>query len=267
MFIPLIIFTLGISVGSFLNVVIDRLPRGKSAIKGRSYCDSCKKKLKWYDLIPLVSFIILQRRCRYCKSPISWQYPIVELTTGILFVFTLGVNSYHPPGDIASHIADNGNNYLFLLFHLVLISSLIAIFFTDLKYRIIPDQILVVLITSTLIYQLIYQRNLLLNNIFWGLILFAFFAALVVATKGKGMGIGDVKFAFLMGLLLGFPGVVVAFYLAFLTGAVFSLILIFIGAKTMKSTIPFGPFLVISTFISFFYGDQLWQLFKGIVGL
>ena len=254
----LVPFLLGAAVGSFLNVVIDRLPQNKSVIKGRSYCDSCKRKLKWYDLFPLVSFIILHRRCRYCKAPISWQYPIVELTTGILFVFA---NS-----SIVQTI-ELSKLYPTLLFHLIIVSGLIAIFFTDLKYRIIPDQVLVVLIISTLVFQLIYQRNLLVPNLLWGFILFAFFAALVIATKGKGMGIGDVKFAFLMGLLLGFPGSIVAFYLSFLTGAVVSLILIYKGRKKMKSTIPFGPFLVISTFISYYYGNPLWQLFKGIVGI
>src|SRR3989344_7352787 len=90
----LFFFWIGLAVGSFLNVLIDRLPKGESVVHGRSYCDSCKKKIAWYDLIPLLSFIMLKRRCRYCRKLISWQYPLVEITTASLFVFTFASMIY-----------------------------------------------------------------------------------------------------------------------------------------------------------------------------
>ena len=258
MILLIIIFILGLSIGSFLNVLIDRIPFGKSVIKGRSYCDHCKHKLAWFDLIPLLSFILLRRKCRYCRKLISWQYPLVELTTASLFVFTFASMIYIIEAEIF---------FITLLYALIIISGLITIFFTDLKYRIIPDQIIVFSIIISLIFGAVYNQANFLNNFLAGLAMFLLFLGLFLATRGRGMGLGDVKFAFLMGLLLGFPGVVVAFYLAFLTGAGISIILILMGKKTMKSTIPFGPFLVAATFVAMFYGDSLWIMFQRMMGI
>lgn len=242
----ILIFIIGLSVGSFLNVVIDRLPTGKSIIRGRSKCDYCQHTLSWYDLVPVLSFIWLKQRCRYCHKKISWQYPIVESITGIFFVFTYTS---------------------FSIYHLILISGLIAIFFTDLKYRIIPDQVLIILTMVTSIYLLLSGGPDIINHLATAVIFFCGFMALVVFTKGKGMGLGDVKYAAVSGFILGIPYVIVSFYLSFLTGAAVSLILIMIGKKTMKSTIPFGPFLVGGTVVSLFYGDVLWNIFRRIIGI
>jgi len=249
------LFLLGLCIGSFLNVVIDRLPQGKSIIRGRSYCDFCRHTLAWYDLIPILSFIVLGRKCHYCQKSISWYYPIVELTTGISFIFT-----YY------SIIRIIEFNILLpaLIYHLSIISGLIVIFFTDLKYRIIPDQVVLFLIILILLYLFINQTNIQ-SYLLSGLIMSAFLLILFLITRGRGMGLGDVKFAFLMGLILGFPSIIIAFYLSFLTGAAFSLILVIVGKKKMKATIPFGPFLVTATVVSLFYGQSLWRLFKGIL--
>lgn len=254
----LFLFLLGLSVGSFLNVLIDRLPKGESVIKGRSYCDHCHHKLCWYDLVPFFSFVLLKRRCRYCKKQISWQYPLVELTTGILFLLTYTLMIYITKANVFSP------TFVYLL---VVISGLIAIFFTDLKYRIIPDQIVFALVVISFIYEIVYQSNFLLNYFLSGVSMFLIFLTLVFITKGKGMGYGDVKFSFFMGIFLGFPKIMVAFYLSFLTGAVVSIILVIAGVKGMKSKIAFGPFLVIATFISFFYGEHIWSVFTKILGI
>lgn len=248
----ILLFILGLSVGSFLNVVIDRLPQNES-ILGRSHCDGCKHQLSWYDLVPLLSFIFLQRQCRYCKAKISFQYPFVELITAILFVFTF--------------IMLKSSHLLLITYHLFIISGLIVIFFADSKYRIIPDQIIAFLSFVSIVYLIFYQRQDFLNHFVSALVLFLTFLFLVLITRGKGMGLGDVKFAFAIGMILGFPKALVAFYLSFLTGAVFSLILVIKGMKKMKSTIPFGPFLAASTLTALFYGQNLWELFKGIVGI
>lgn len=252
------VFILGLCIGSFLNVVIDRLPRGQSIIRGRSFCDHCKKTLLWYDLIPVLSFFLLGRSCRFCHKKISWQYPTVEFITGLLFLITFS---------IVSQISGPQYFVLFFIYYLIIISSLIVIFFTDLKYRIIPDQILIVQIIGTFCFLLLFRSSELINHFLAGVFFFLIFLALVLITRGKGMGLGDVKFAAVMGFILGAPKIVVAFYLSFLTGAVFSLILIMMGKKSMKSTIPFGPFLAVSTGISLLYGDALWNIFRGFIGL
>lgn len=252
LYMIILIFLLGLSVGSFLNVVIDRLPVGKSIIRGRSHCDYCKHVLAPNDLIPVVSFFWLGRNCRYCGKKISWQYPIVELTAGLLFVFTYSFFAY---------------NLLLFAYHLIIVSGLLAIFITDLKYKIIPDEVLAVLIAAALFYLLVFNRNQLIGHLLAGLIFFLLFLTIVAITRGRGMGLGDVKYAFVMGFLLGIPHSVVAFYLAFLTGAAVSLILVIAGKKTMKSTIPFGPYLSGATFISLFYGEALWLVFRKIIGL
>lgn len=251
----IILLALGLSIGSFLNVLIDRSAKNESVIMGRSYCDHCHHSLFWYDLIPVLSFIFLRRKCRYCKSIISWQYPLVELATSLLFIFTLFVVRFDPT-----------KLYKFL-FHLALFSGLLVIFVADLKYRIIPDNILIFLFIVTLIYQILYFPELLLNSFIAGIIMFIFFLLLVVVTSGRGMGMGDVKYSFFMGFLLGYPKISIAFYLSFLTGALLSLILVLIGRKSMKSTIAFGPFMVVATFISYIYGSQLWIVFRRLTGI
>ncbi len=246
------LFLLGLSVGSFLNVLIDRLPKNES-ILGRSRCDHCKHQLSWYDLIPLFSFFALGRKCRYCGKRLSWQYPIVELITGLLFIFVF--------------LSLPLNYQFFIIYHLFILSGLIVIFFADLKYRIIPDQVLFFLLLSVFFYLVVFKTNSISSYFISAIAAFLLFALLVVITKGRGMGLGDVKLAFVMGLILGFPLIVVGLYLSFLTGAAISLILVIRGRKTMKSTIPFGPFLAFSTGMSLFYGQSLWEVFRRLLGL
>lgn len=248
----IILFLLGISVGSFLNVVIDRIPAGKTVLSGRSFCDACRKTLAWYELVPILSFLCLRGKCRTCKSKLSWQYPVVEVITGLLFISTFYFT---------------GNNYILLVYLLSIFSGLLAIFMTDLKYKIIPDHVLVFVSLLTCGYILLYQRPQGAGNFVSALVLCLFFLLLFVVTKGKGLGFGDVKYAFFMGLFLGFPKVVIGFYTAFLTGAVVSVILIIIGKKKFRQTVPFGPFLVIGTGIAYIYGDLFWSFFRGFIGI
>ena len=251
-------FILGLVVGSFLNVVIDRLKTGESIIRGRSYCPKCRAILKWYDLIPLLSFILLGGRCRYCKEKISWQYPIVEIATGFLFVF-LTIRVYP--------------ELIELLFYLFLTSCFIVIFVFDLKYFIIPDKIIYPAIAISIMYHLssiIYGQNYtsyiihytLYNYAGSAFVASAFFGALVLISRGRWMGLGDVKLAFLMGLILGWPEILLALFLSFLSGALVGLGLIAFGQKTFKSQVPFGPFLSASTIFSLFFGSQIldWYL-------
>jgi leader peptidase (prepilin peptidase) / N-methyltransferase len=238
-----ILFLLGISIGSFLNVLIDRIPKDLS-ILGRSVCDHCKHKLGILGLIPLLSFIILRGHCRYCGKAISPRNFIVELLTGSLFVFT----SY----SLGTFNAE-------LLYTLFIISVLIAIFFIDLKHQIIPDNITYPAILVSLLY-LLFNEQILINNFVSGASASLFFFSLFLITKGRGLGFGDIKLAFLLGLFLGSAKVVVAIYTAFLTGAAFGLILILWRKKGLKDKIAFGPFLVLGTLISYFFGEEIMDL-------
>lgn len=249
---PFIIFLFGLAVGSFLNVLIDRLPKGKNVITGRSICDYCKKTLRWYELIPLLSYSIQGRRCRRCHKTLSWQYPLVELVTAVGFVGIYGANgSSGFPG------------MMHVLPQWIIFSSLLVIFASDLTFQIIPDSMVVVGIIGAI--GVIRGIGVVEGNIIIGLAAAAFFLVLFLVTRGGGMGLGDVKLAFLMGLLLGFPKIVVACYLAFLTGAGAGVILILSGKKKLKERIAFGPFLVIGTVIALVWGQQLIELWRRIL--
>lgn len=240
----LVIFAGGLCVGSFLNVLIYRLPRNLPFVGGRSLCPRCKKRLPWYDNIPLLSFILLGGKCRFCKSQISWRYPLVELLTGILFLlaYTIGLPWI---------------NFLF-------IAGLIVIFFVDLEHQIIPDQVISALIFVYFFSHLILNSKfLILNSLPTAIFSALFFLLLFLITRGKGMGFGDVKFAFLIGLSFGFPKAIFAIWLAFLTGAIIGVILLLVGKVKFGRPIPFGPFLAGGSLLILFLGDNfLWFLGK-----
>jgi len=238
---------LGISIGSFLNVLISRFGRKKKWFQGRSVCDHCRRKLKWWENIPLFSFLFLRGRCHTCHSPIPIEYPLVELITGLIFF--LVVYRFFPLGF-----------FLASLFLLIAV-FLIAVFLFDLHYRIIPDWALIGLVILSFLVGFLTEADLV-SQLVTGLVFSLFFLALHLITKGKGMGLGDVKFAFFMGFFLGWPKIVIAFYLAFLTGAVFGVILILLKKKRFGQKIAFGPFLAGATFISWFWGGDLFRLIK-----
>lgn len=223
------LFILGLLVGSFVNVLIDRLPRGESVLWGRSHCEYCKKTLRWYELVPIVSFMVQRGRCLRCRKRLSLQYPIIELVTAVGFLFMPSI----PIG------------LLFL--------SLLVIFVADLKYQIIPDSMIVLGIVGAVLNG---------AHLLPALGSFAFLFLLWAVTRGRGMGFGDVKFAVLMGLFLGYPGVIVAFYVAFLTGAIAGVILMLGKKKTLKSKIAFGPFLVAGTVVAWAWQQQLLALWR-----
>ena len=246
-----ILFIFGLCVGSFLNCVVYRLETGQSFLKGRSFCPYCKHKLSFFDLIPIASYLALKGRCRYCKKSISLQYPLVELVTGFLFVL------------VFSHLSrlsqipfEAGCIGCDLVFWLLIFSFLTFIFIYDLKHYIIPDQAIYPAIIISAVYH--FNVEYILSGFFASLFFFAIFAI----SRGRGMGFGDVKLAFLMGLILGFPGILVALFFAFLIGAIMGIGLIFFGAKSLKSEVPFGPFLIIGVFIALFLGHGLveWYL-------
>jgi len=254
------IFLLGVCVGSFINCVVYRLNNGLSPLRGRSICPKCEHRLSWKDNIPLLSFFLLERRCRYCSSPISWQYPLVELGSGILTVLIFKLTNYELR-------IMNYNDFLILFYSLFVGWALLAIFVSDLVYTTIPDEIVFPTLFAAFAYLIFQAPNFLIPNFLISFLAASFFYFLVLVTHGKGMGLGDVKLAGLMGLILGWSKIIVALYLAFLTGAFFGVILILLKKKQFGQHIPFGPFLTTATFISMFWGDKIYQWGGKILGL
>ena len=279
-FLYLVIFVFGLVVGSFLNCVIyrlaltprvgsDGLEKKESFLRGRSFCPHCKHTLGWKDLVPLLSFLVLKRKCRYCQKPISFQYPLVEIATGLLFLqifnFQFSIfNKLQPFGESLASFNPAIFNFQFLLstfYFLVIACFSLIIFVFDLKHFIIPDKIIFPAIVIALLYNL-YQQLTILNSLYAAFGAAAFFLIIILISKGKWMGLGDVKLAFFMGLFLGFPNIVVALFLAFLIGAIIGIGLILLKRKHLKSELPFGPFLVTGTLIALFWGQAIayWYL-------
>jgi len=253
------VFVLGTAIGSFLNVLIDRLSNGEK-ITGRSKCDHCRKQLAWYDLIPIVSFITLGGKCRYCHKKLSVYYPFVELLTGVFFILitqSLGISSIP---------------LLFIYFGII--SCLIVIFFADFKYQIIPDSIQLALFVIILFFHLFFEfavRPLGSETEITDFILAGVGTMLPIlflwwVTKGRGMGFGDVKLAFNIGFLLGFRMGLIALYISFIFGAIVGMLLIVIKKKHLTSKIAFGPFLVIGIIIMVFFQREIWSWVSHLYG-
>lgn len=241
-------FILGTVLGSFVKVLADRSLTKKS-FSGRSYCPKCKHNLRWYDLFPVLSFISTGGKCRYCQKKIGVEYPLVEIVMGILvgFLFWQSFQS-------SVLILD-------LIFKTFFITVLAVLFITDLKKMFIPDRIVIPAIIISLIYLVL---QLLFEPVLMAFLIGSFFMALIIITKGKGMGGGDVKLGVFMGLALGFPQALVALIIAFLSGAIVSLMLIVGGKKHFGQVIPFGPFLVTGSLVALFWGDKILQWYLTI---
>jgi prepilin signal peptidase PulO-like enzyme (type II secretory pathway) len=261
-FFYIFVFLLGLAVGSFLNCIIYRLEKNESFLKGRSYCPNCHHTLAWQDLIPIFSFLILKGKCRYCGKKISLQYPLVELATGILF-FSIFYSIFQH-----SNIPTFQQSIQFL--YLSIVSSfLIVIFVYDLKHYLIPDKVIYPAIALALIFnfQFLISKQLLIFKyaILSAVLASAFFLSIFLISRGKWLGFGDVKLGFLMGLFLGFPKILVALFSAYLIGAIIGIGLVLAKKKTLKSEVPFGPFLVSGTFIALFFGNQLINWYLGFI--
>lgn len=254
------VFILGLFIGSFLNVVVFRLHRQESFVKGASKCLFCGHRLYPKDLVPLFSYLQLKGKCRYCRHHFSSQYPLVELVTGLAFVsvwqyFVPHFNIYNFP------VVD----ILKVLDWWVIASFLIVIFVFDLKYYLILDKVIWPAAVFAFLANMLMgfnPLNLLLAAIIGG----GFFLAQFVISKGKWIGGGDIRLGVLMGIILGWPHILTALFLAYIMGSLFSIILLLRGRKDWGDKIPFGTFLTLATFITMFYGPQLvawyFSLFK-----
>ncbi|MDD4996225.1 MAG: prepilin peptidase [Patescibacteria group bacterium] len=262
------VFFIGLSFGSFLNCLIYRLAK-KQSLSGRSFCPHCKKQIAWYDNIPLISFVLLKGKCRHCQQKISWQYPLIELLMGTLFVLPL-VGFFR--SDVNFLVLGQKGFVLDILKILRTWSVyfiLTFIFVYDLKYMMIEDSVLLSGAGLVLLLNLFAEplANHLIDLSFWArsvqifwttLIGVGFFAVQYLLTKGKGIGLGDLRIGFFMAVALGHWSMIcLALVISYFIGALVSLFLIVFKKKGLKSEIPLGPFLALGTFFVFIFGQEI----------
>ncbi len=248
--VSIVSIILGALIGSFLNVCILRLPKEESIITPGSHCPHCKNPIKFYDNVPLISYVLLRGRCRYCKRPISFQYPLIEGFTA-LSSFLL-MTKFGPS--------------LSYLFYFSFVAALIVITVIDLYHQIIPDVISIPGIGVGVLASLIIPQITLLNSLSG--ILLGGGSLFLVATvyewlfKREGMGGGDVKLLAMTGGFLGWKAVILTVLLGSLFGSITGMIVMILKRKDFKYAIPFGPFLSLGAVISLFYGENLirWYL-------
>ncbi len=240
-----IILIYGLVIGSFLNVVIYRVPVGESIVRPPSHCGVCSQRLKALDLIPVVSYLFLRGRCRYCGTKISIRYPLVELMTGVLFLlcyYFFGIE-------------------LKLLFVLVYVSLLITITLIDLDHQIIPDGLLIfgaiIAITEKVIQWLVLGNNLRIMDSLYGMLVGGGVFLLIAVVSSGGMGGGDIKLMALLGFIFGLRSIVIIAMLAFITGAVISVLLLVTKIKSRKDPVPFGPFIALSALLVIFLEERI----------
>lgn len=275
-----LLFIFGVGFGSFLNVVALRYNPDKfifsGSIRGRSHCPHCGKELCWYELLPVLSFIFQRGKCRKCKTRLSLQYPAIEIISGIIFVFVPhGLNEYF----------SLSLNYLPLVSRCLLVILWIAAFLTlllasliDFRLRIIPDELPVFLIllgamSAFLIapywnetnvsfiksYSYLFglRENIWLNRLAAAIVGAVLPGFLFLITRGRGMGFGDVKLGFALGALFGWPEIILILMFSFIFGSIIGLAAIVLGRKTMKSFMPFGPFLAFASAFIFLWGYEV----------
>ena len=263
--ISLYIFIFGLIIGSFLNALLYRLYENETMM-GRSYCPKCRKQIVWYDNIPVFSFIFLRGKCRHCHKKISWQYPVVELITGILFllafwnIFEFRISNF----DITYFLSTFNFQLLTLARDLFFISIMIIIFIYDLKWYMILDRVTLPAIA------IVFGINLLLglswvNLLIGGLVGGGFFLIQFLISKGKWIGGGDIRLGLLMGIMFSWPMILLAIFLAYIIGSVISIFLVSFGKKKWGSQVPLGIFLTSASVITLFWGEKILSWYLGLL--
>lgn len=243
----IIIILAGLAIGSFLNVLIFRIDDLKSVLSTRSRCPHCKETLKWYDLVPFLSFLILKGKCRYCGKGISAQYPIVELSVAGLFVILF---------------------YLFgmswnLVFYAVIFSILTVVFVYDSKTEMIPDEFVWIGLIIALLGSWYFGGFGFTNMLYGSLICGVIPLVLVLVSKEKWMGSGDIKLGFLVGAMVGYPRAMFLIFASFILGSIIGVIYIASKKKNMKDSLPFAPFLIASALIALIWGQYFINWYFG----
>lgn len=238
-------FILGLAAGSFLNVLALRYREGgriftADVISGRSHCPYCQKTLRWYELVPLFSFIIQLGRCRHCHHKITWQYPVVEILSGLTFVVLPWIVEPAPLG-------------------ILIVLTLMLITLIDLRLLVIPDQLnwFLVLLGLAPLFIPAFDPHLLIPKIGGALFGLVFFGLIIFLSRGRGMGLGDLKMAAALGFLFAWPSILVLVALAFILGGIWAAGVLLLGKKSMKDAVPFGPFLALAGVLVIFFGSVI----------
>ena len=252
MFNYLAIFALllGLTIGSFLNVIIFRIDDLRTVLYDRSHCPSCKTVLKWYDLVPFLSFVMLRAKCRYCGKPISWQYPIVEICVGLLFFI------------------------LFLFFGLswafgfyaLIFSILTVVLVYDVRTKTVPEIFVWVALIISAIFGWYIGGFTISQALIGALIGGGFLALLVFISKEKWMGMGDIKIGLILGFLVGYPQALFGLFTAFVLGSLYGLVLMYFKKTDLKSSVAFAPFVILATLLAVIYGTTVTNWYLGITG-
>lgn len=242
--ITILVFALGLLIGSFLNVCISRIPKRESIVFPHSHCPGCGRNLKAAELVPVLSFLVQRGKCRGCGGKIAWRYPLVELLTGVIF--------------IVLYTRYAGIDFLL---YAIFFSLMVIVFFIDFDHQIIPNRLILILLSYVLVWQItrpvVPWGEALLGGILGGCV----FLILALISKG-GMGGGDIKLVAVLGLLFGWRYILILMFLSFILGGVTGALLLAAGIKKRKDGIPFGPFLVLASFIVSAWGENIlfWYL-------
>lgn len=255
----LITFFTGLTVGSFLNVVIIRGARSEG-LGGRSRCNGCRVELSWQELIPLLSFLVQKRRCRHCGAVLSWQYPVVELGTALVYGW-------------AAWLVFSQSQYglwfeaWVLVVLLAALAAAIVIFVVDYLRQIIPHGPVLVLMAAGLIFTalrgidngnsvIILNQERLLYDVGAAFLWALFFFSLWLVSRGRWIGLGDAKLIFATSLLVGFPTSLVSFLFAYWLGALGGITMLALGKKGWKELLPFGPYILAGTALAYFFSEK-----------
>lgn len=273
--IIVVLSLLGLCLGSFVNALVWRvhqqsLPVSKrpkktdlSIRKGRSVCTHCHHKLEAGDLIPVISWIALRGRCRYCHKPISWQYPVVELSTAVMFI----VSYLFWPSDLNTF-----GDTVVLGFWLAIVVSLMALVVYDFRWMLLPNRIMVYTLYLAVFYivsnvLVSSDYSLISQSILASIVGGGLFMGLFYMSNGKWIGGGDVKLGFVLGLIAGTPlFACLMLFFASLLGTFFALPTILLGSKSLKTKIPFGPFLIAGCFVAVLFGQQITDYYIELIG-
>lgn len=244
------LFILGICVGSFLNVCIYRIPQGQSILYPPSHCTQCQRQLQIIDLIPVLSYVLLQGRCRYCGASYSSRYALVELLTGCLFIWCYTVFGIGFP----------------LIKALILTSFLLIITYIDYDHQLILDKVLLYMAGAGVLIECLTPSVGLLSILTGSLAGGGLLLLIAIASKG-GMGGGDIKLATVLGIYLGAKLTLLALFLSFVIGGVVAVFILLLKRRGRRDCIPFGPFIAVGAFLSLLYGQELirwyWSLCMG----
>jgi len=254
-FILVFIFVAGLSFGSFLNVIVYRLPKNLSITGPPSRCPECSRRLGFLELVPVLGYIYLRGRCRQCRAKISPRYPLVEFFTGLLFLIVFSAYGFTLEFFIYLSL-------LFLVFGIALI---------DLEHRIVPNSMVAAGLIAGLVFYLprlasylldlppvlIAERDIL--DALAGLLLGGGIMLLIFIVSRGGMGAGDIKLMALIGLYVGLRGTALVFFLGFMIGAITGIAFMVLGRLTRKDALPFAPFLSLATLLQVLWGEQIWD--------